>query len=295
MVKISIIIPLYNAEKYIERCLNTLILQNDSSFEVIIVNDGSKDNGAVVVERVIKDIPNFHLIHQENRGEAGARNTGLRNSHGEYVTFIDDDDYVADDYISKLMSFIEQNKDADIIQYDTVRNEYRACVWSKIIKKELIDKFNITFFEGCRMGNDLAFSEIVHMHANKIVYCSSHLYYYEQNENSISLNYPNRLNIYGALDRLKIYLDNNKCEYDKERIRSVFFRHGAIYPLLFLKEHHIKDAEDYKKQVYAKVKSYDGILTPREQNKLYINICVQSLYCKNKISQGIHSLRKSGK
>ena len=295
MVKISIIIPLYNAEKYIERCLYSLIKQNDSSFEVIIVNDGSKDNGAAVVERVIKDIPNFHLLHQENRGEAGARNTGIKNSSGEYIAFIDADDYVYEDYIEKLKSFINKHKDADVIQFETVRNEYRACVWSKLIKKELIEKYNILFFEGCKMGPDMAFSEVVRMHTKKITYCTSHIYYYEQNENSMSLNYQNRLKIYMTLDRLKAYLDENKCEYDKERIRSVFFRHGAIYPLLFLKEHHIKDAKDYKEQVYAKVKTYDGILTPREQNKFYINMCVKSLYCKNKISQGIHSLRKSGK
>ena len=295
MVKISIIIPLYNAEKYIERCLNSLIKQNDSSFEVIIVNDGSKDNGAAVVERVIKDIPNFHLFHQENHGVAYARNTGLTKCTGEYVTFIDADDYVSTDYIEKLTSFIEQNKNADVIQFETVRNEYRACVWSKLLKKELIDKYNIEFFAGCAIGTDFPFCEIARIHANKIAYCQSHVYYYAQTENSISLNYQNRLKIYMTLDRLKAYLDENKCEYDKDKIRSVFFRHGAIYPLLFLKEHHIKGAKDYKEQVYAKIKTYDDILTPREQNKCYINRCVQSLYCKNKISQGIHSLRKSGK
>lgn len=278
MTKISVIIPCYNGEKYIERCLNSLIAQNSSLFEVIIVNDGSTDNSEKLINRLIKNTPNFHLINQKNTGVSVARNSGIKHACGEYISFVDSDDYVSSNYIEKLLSFIETNKAADIIQFEAIRNEYRACVWSKCIKRGFLEKYKILFFVGCTLGEDLAFNEVLRIHTNKIAYCNSHIYIYEQNENSASLNYKNRLNIYKTLDVLYTYIKD--YDYDLKRIQSVFFRHGVLYPLLFLKEHHIKEADEYKKCVYSKIQTYKDILSPLQTNQVFINMCVESLYFK---------------
>jgi len=96
---ISVILPAYNAESTIERSLDSLLAQTCTDFEVVIINDGSTDRTSEIAQRYVERNPRIRLIHQENRGCCGARNTGLRESKGEWVCFVDADDYVEKEFI----------------------------------------------------------------------------------------------------------------------------------------------------------------------------------------------------
>ena len=93
-IKLSIIVPVYNVEKYLTECITSLIEKCDDSFEIILIDDGSTDNSGIICDEFKKKSSIIKVIHQENRGLSGARNTGIRHSTGEYLMFVDSDDYL---------------------------------------------------------------------------------------------------------------------------------------------------------------------------------------------------------
>ena len=114
MVKVSIGVPVYNVEEYLRQCLNSIMEQTFTDFEVIMVDDGSTDNSFSICQEYVAKDNRFKLIHQENKGLAGARNTCLKYMHGEYITWIDSDDKVKPDYLEKLLQ-VQEETDAQII------------------------------------------------------------------------------------------------------------------------------------------------------------------------------------
>ena len=112
MIKVSIVIPVYNVEKYLERCLFSIVNQTYKEIEIILVNDGSKDNSGAICDQFVKKDSRAKVLHQENRGLSEARNTGLRNVTGDYVMFLDSDDWLEFDAIEFLLGqAISQNAD----------------------------------------------------------------------------------------------------------------------------------------------------------------------------------------
>ncbi len=105
--KISVIIPMYNSEKYIAKCLDSIISQNYENLEIIVVNDGSKDSSKEICEEYVKKDSRIRLINTENRGAGSARNTGLDASTGEIIGFIDSDDYICNDFYERLYNMLE--------------------------------------------------------------------------------------------------------------------------------------------------------------------------------------------
>ncbi|MBQ3797870.1 MAG: glycosyltransferase [Butyrivibrio sp.] len=120
--KVSVILPVYNVEKYLDRCMKSLTDQSlpDKDYEVILVDDGSKDSSGEKCDEYSKQSANIIVIHQENKGAAAARNAGLKVAHGEYVFFVDPDDYVERDYLETGVKCAAEN-DADIAVFDAFR------------------------------------------------------------------------------------------------------------------------------------------------------------------------------
>lgn len=108
-VLISVIIPAYNCEKYLIRCLESLKKQSFTQYEVIIIDDGSIDNTGKIAKTFVKDYNNFKYIYQHNLGVSSARNCGIENSRGKYITFIDSDDWIEKDYLYMLYTTINSN------------------------------------------------------------------------------------------------------------------------------------------------------------------------------------------
>ena len=176
---ISIIIPTYNMEKYLDKCLSSLLVNGMERVEIIVVNDGSKDNTAVLLEEYNKNFPDkIIVIHQENKGVSEARNAGLNIAKGDYITFLDIDDYIKNemyfklmskaideefdivacdtlaiypDYEKKIVSSIEDNQKIEKLLIDAY-----SVLWNKVYKKEIIDDFRTgNFFEAGKDISDL--------------------------------------------------------------------------------------------------------------------------------------------
>lgn len=105
---ISIVIPIYNAEKYLEECLNSIKNQTYKNFEVIMVNDGSKDDSETICKRFSEDDTRFRYLKKENGGVSSARNLGLDNVEGDYITFIDADDWIDENHLELLINSIKK-------------------------------------------------------------------------------------------------------------------------------------------------------------------------------------------
>ncbi len=122
MIKISVIIPVYNTEKYIEKCLRSLANQTTQDFEVVIVNDGSTDDSKLVIQKCIRDkiINNLIYLEKENGGLSDARNYGVQHANGKYIIFLDSDDYIDSNLFSEFEEYIDQNIDLIKFKMKTV-------------------------------------------------------------------------------------------------------------------------------------------------------------------------------
>lgn len=120
MSAVSIIIPVYNVEKYLEKCLDSALSQSLKDIEIVLVNDGSKDSSPQICEKYAARDTRIKLIHQENAGLSAARNTGLANSSGEYILFLDSDDYISPDSCEKLYEAAKE-LDCDIVAANEIK------------------------------------------------------------------------------------------------------------------------------------------------------------------------------
>ena len=118
MVKISVIIPVYNSEKYLERCLKSVIYQTYENLEIICVNDGSEDNSLEILEDFKKKDERVKIISTENKGQSHARNKGLKESSGDYVSFIDSDDWVSLSLYEKFISALNNSEGFEIFLFN---------------------------------------------------------------------------------------------------------------------------------------------------------------------------------
>ena len=207
MVKISIIVPVYNCEKYIEKCIKSLINQTLKDIEIIFVNDGSTDNSKSILESFTD--PRIKILEKKNSGQSSARNIGLDIAQGEYIGFVDSDDWVDEDYFERLYNTAKKY-DADIAMadfirkgpkkhtirlniaeekvYEKIENKIKianalkeGCIWNKIYKKEILN--GIRFTEGM-FFEDGPFTIKALYAANKLVTVPKTYYYYFQNPSS---------------------------------------------------------------------------------------------------------------
>ena len=131
MKKVSIIVPIFNAEIYLERCLNSLVNQNYSNIEILLINDGSIDSSRKICESFMERDKRIILFNNKNMGVSYSRNFGMQNCTGDFVTFVDSDDYVSNDYISILIDY--QVKD----DYDIVISNAKDVIENIIIEKDV--------------------------------------------------------------------------------------------------------------------------------------------------------------
>lgn len=108
MPEVSVIIPVYNNERYIEECVRSVQNQTFADLEMIVINDGSTDGSGEILERILREDKRIRLFHQENKGAGAARNKGLDMAEGRYLIFVDGDDWIAPDYIEKLYTAAEE-------------------------------------------------------------------------------------------------------------------------------------------------------------------------------------------
>ena len=213
-MKISTIVPVYNAGKYLNKCIDSIINQTIGfdNIELILVDDGSIDNSKEIIENYLEKYKNIKYVYQENSGQAAARNNGLKIAKGDYVSFVDSDDWVDITMYEKLFNH-SNNMDIVSCDYSFVKDnvyEYvsfrfvddEQCNFiivntgpcNMIIKRKLLNKINFTFPEGI-IYEDLASIPLLGIYTNKIKYIEESLYFYNIHGNSTMKNNVNNKKI----------------------------------------------------------------------------------------------------
>lgn len=250
---VSIIVPLYNVEKYIYQCITSLLNQTYSNIEIILIDDGSTDNSSVVIKNICTNNDIIKYYYQKNKGVSAARNLGISVSEGEYITFIDADDFVQPDYIEYLYNMIN-NSNSDIsltrepnkINRKTIVTEHVAGVndliekydgieaanemllykivissWNKMYRKELLTKNSILFNEKLLFGEGFEFVIRSFLVATSVVIGNRKIYNYRvDNDNSVMTKYSPKL-VTGSIDAQNSILQYiNKIEEKDNLLKS---------------------------------------------------------------------------
>lgn len=266
---ISIIVACYNGSKYINKCLESIINQTYQNIEIIVVDDGSKDNSKSLINKYAKENNKIKYFYKSNGGLSSARNYGITKATGKFITFIDIDDYIDKEYIFKLYnSIIENNSDISICEIKRIYKDHESinhinsniidscmypAAWNKMYKIELFD--NISFPEE-KWYEDLGTTpKLTMLYKYSIV--NEPLYNYIQNSSSIMHTFDNRIfDIYDIIDELEKYLkNNNKYKDNIDKIEFINIYHlliGTVYRLSFMNNFKINDIK--KIHLYIKKK-----------------------------------------
>ncbi len=262
--KISVIIPVYNTEKYLAQCMDSIIAQTFKDFECVCVNDGSTDNSLKILEEYSKKDNRIKIISQENAGPSNAKNVGIKNSKCDYITFIDSDDFVSTDYLEKLyLRIIDKGYDLVYCKhklyysldkaYNIQKNENNL---SELVKKinssddknfilknllflvenarsscmklykiDVIKNNNILFFEDIYAQSDYVYNILFAMYSLKnISFVDEELYYYRKQVKSITVD-KDRM----AINGLKSFIALTKSLQERNLLQDNKIMHNFIF------------------------------------------------------------------
>lgn len=277
MKKVSVIVPVYNTEKYLDKCLNSLVNQTIEDIEIIVVNDGSTDDSLKIIKKYLKKYPEkIVLINQKNGGISVARNNGIKSATGEYIGFVDSDDFVELSMYESLYNLIKESE-SDIVVCDykkyytetetttdvsavknitttniyenpSLINDIDYAPWNKLYKKSL---FKGIEFPKNKKYEDLSTILKVFFKAKKIDKLSENLYFYRINETGQTLTVNKRINdIIFILDDIVSYAKNTK-NYNvvKNDLQKLSVDKLFYYLILSYKLNDKKYISDFRKDI----------------------------------------------
>lgn len=208
--KFSVIIPVYNAEKYIKRSISSVVNQTYKNIEIILIDDGSQDKSRDICEEYSKNDNRIKVIYQKNSGVSVSRNVGIKNSIAPYIIFVDSDDWIENNMLEKLNKITEE-MDVDCITYNINNIVKTGCIsvkkmikdfikliktetinssCNKVYKREIIEKYDVKFDKKIQIGEDLLFNLLYLSKIEDIYFLNENLYNYNrENVNSVTAKY----------------------------------------------------------------------------------------------------------
>lgn len=248
MKKVDVIIPVYNVEKYLEECVNSVLNQTYQNTNIILVDDGSTDNSGNLCDKLTQMHDNIICIHKENGGLSDARNTGLASALGDYIMFVDSDDYLPNDACEVLVKEIEE-KNADYIVANYINCNEDGTLWekpifniekyknfkveikdykdsffimnssacNKLFRKEFLDKNNMKFVVGVP-AEDAIFTMNCFIKSKRVFYIPNIIYYYRQRASASSISTNCNLKYFNGISKAykmiyDLFKENNELEF----------------------------------------------------------------------------------
>ena len=285
MPKISVIVPVYNSEKYLNRCIDSILVQTFTDFELILVDDGSSDSSKEICDTYLNKDKRVKVYHQHNSGASSARNTGLVHAQGDFISFIDADDYVDPYYLSGFIGYLGKDDEIDIIiqgriniKNDTKRmiSVSKECILDlknihsfddfnlnrfcgpcyKLISSKLLRNNNIKFSEDIIFGEDFDFFLRYLIHARHCVLSTQNHYFYESHEGSVSNRiYPYDKELTGLIKishSLEIFYKKFKTESISNQIKLAI---GVLAARLLSSIYYYNDSKIKRMEKLKSIKS----------------------------------------
>lgn len=249
--QISIIVPVYNVENYLHQCLDSVIAQTYTDWECLLVDDGSTDKSGRICDKYVQSDGRFKVWHQNNAGSSCARNEGLKHVRGDYVFFLDSDDWIDNNHLSNLIDSAKgSNADLVFCAYykettycttycpnkpsgfnsetlinDFLRGNLHAGLWNKLVKRVIIER-NSLCFPRYNYYEDMYFSTALMFHVKRIEYCSEATYHYRFNPDSMTFSndYEKRIRMYKEFEHNMIDMfDTFNLWKNKEMVNNLYY------------------------------------------------------------------------
>jgi len=314
--RISIIVPIYNAENYLKLCVDSILAQSFTDFELILVDDGSQDKSLTICKHYSETDSRVIVVNQDNGGVSSARNHGLEVAKGDYICFVDADDHVSPSYLEHLVRPALQNDRIDLVLQGRIKCEsgkqtkiapdrdgvyflsedsgffkdvslFRFCaVYSKLFKRDIIQKHGIAFSKSLNHGEDFDFL------ANYLLYCDGVQvstcanYYYMINDGSLSDRFVFFENEYSCISQLSDSLSNLRRRYQYKAIDRQINDFLAYYtarvltsiyepprPKRSVRIKHLKSIDDTFVQMYR-----DHFVPPTKNSRIFKILFVNKCY-----------------
>lgn len=245
--KISIIVPVYNTEKYLHQCIDSILKQSFKDFELLLINDGSKDGSGAICDEYVSRDKRVHVWHQENQGVSVARNVGMEHAKGEWMFFSDSDDILIEYALDTMVKMVSENTDyvmsgyeaydedgnctyaivdrkqRTMTQYEALMEmfaptdyRYQGYLWNKLFKISIIRDNNLRFTKGIKFNEDRLFNvEYLCCINGNVAYSTTPIYQYIERSNSAMASLTQRFNPYFLTDldafiKMGEALKNNK-------------------------------------------------------------------------------------
>lgn len=300
--KVSIIVPVYNAEKVLTDCVDSIIKQTYNNWELWLVDDGSKDSSGVLCDEYVKKDDRIRVVHKVNEGVSIARNTGLERANGEYVFFVDSDDYLESETVEKAMK--EALKyEADVVMFgffyhcketgeitqnqidklfvgdkmefvsdlfrETFGKELLNPPWNKFVKKSFLDLNDIKFISEFSICEDMIFTMDILDKAEKIVFLNESLYHYiyKKGDNLVNRfhsNFYDALSVY--VKKTERFLAENNAVQETVTMVNSFYVNQTI---AYVKKIYSGSGYDIR-QKYDKMKQICNMVEFRNELSSYI-------------------------
>lgn len=316
---ISVIVPIYNVEEYLDMCIKSILNQTYENLEIILVDDGSPDKCGIICDKYEKKDTRISVIHKKNGGLSDARNHGLKRATGEFIYFIDSDDFIEKDTLEHMMNnlnstnsdisicgryylygseivlkqrqniFLELDSEQAINKMNLI-GYYDVASWDKLYKRDLFE--NIQFLKG-ELSEDWFVTYKLFDRAKKIIYDSTPKYYYRQRSGSIthkkSINYNPIIASKEVLDFVGVKYPNSK----NIAITAYVFANIGVYDNLILYDTNNKTAQkeilEVIKKYYQIVIDNREVLMSRRAQLILLNYCPSIYKAAFKI---FHKIRK---
>lgn len=300
MEKVSVIVPVYQDEQSITRCITSLLRQTWNDVELIFIDDGSTDNSLKVLKKLSSSKDNIIIIHQKNMGVSGARNRGLEAANGKYVTFVDADDFIEDDYLKVLVETMQQQKTDLVIDplfFKSVTDEKRSrrphnydmatlkedfpYLFSKYCFHNVCGKLykthfakRIVFHNNITVGEDLLYNLEYLKLINSITVVNENGYTYVENENSVTHSYrENDFNNQKILNEASRSFYSNYLNGNSNNLKMIdqaFVRNIIILILTVISDNEISISRKLTilDKVYYSSYFYDKLKTTEMHKKI---------------------------
>lgn len=312
---VSIVVPVYNVDKYLDKCINSIINQEYKDLEIILIDDGSTDESGKKCDLWAKKDNRIRVIHKENGGLSDARNVGIDNAKGYYISFIDSDDFISEQYIQELYEniintesdisicnpyyYYEQDDNTKIVERYKIKIDrivgnsidmtkvllyqkyFDTSAWGKLYKTELFKKNKIYYPKG-KLYEDIATTYKVFLKAKKIVFINKNLYFYRQRSDSIMSSKFNKKEmdyINNAQEMMKDLSQLNIEMINKAAISRFLSTNFAIY-------RKIPNSKSYTneiKKIKDNIKKYRKIVLLDKNSRLKNRVAVLISYINLKI------------
>lgn len=303
--KISVIVPVYNTEKYLRRCIDSILAQTFTDFELLIIDDGSTDDSPAICDEYASKDARIRVFHKENGGVSSTRNVGLNNARGEWICFVDGDDYICD-YLHLIKDYnkydlitgaykefgaynnyngVECNKEYNLTENaselldfspsDRTKTPYLSCCMH-LFKKEIIDKHVIRFNENLKIGEDTIFVTLYATYCKKAIQTSNIFYMYRKDEipytKKYSLNGKSlQVHVQSLESVFNLYCNNHTCKVPQLYYSNLVTYIRLFYAKLLVEENYTK----YKTSIS------DANLKYKQLKHCGRRICAKLLFIKS--------------